>query len=441
MDAIAIAFITIALLFFLVIIGFHIAYALAFVSFIGIWMLKGDFGSAVALLGSTSMNAIREYVFAVLPLFVLMGSFMTRSGAGSELYAFANGVSRRVPGGLGVATVIANAIFAAVTGVSLASVTIFCQVAVPEMEKLKYDKRFAIGTIAGSSVLGMLIPPSVLFIIYGILTEVSIGKLFMAGVVPGLVLTAIYTVGIIVMAIHNPQLVGGKYSAATAEKEENIFVLLWKAVPVFALVVIVLGGIWGGYFTPTEAAGIGAAGAGILAIFKKVGLKELNQCLLETASGCSSILILLLTASMYSRMLSMSGILTWASKIVIAQGFGPYTVLAFFILIILVMGFFLDSTSILLIGIPLMAPIMQAVGFDLIWFGVVAVIAVEMGLLTPPFGMAIFAIKATLGDYITIEESFAGSLPFLLMMFVALLIVIIFPGLSTWLPNLMLTAR
>jgi tripartite ATP-independent transporter DctM subunit len=278
-------------------------------------------------------------------------------------------------------------------------------------------------------------------IVFGMVAEVSIGKLFVAGVIPGLLLALIYSIGIVIMSLAKPELVGGfRYSpipATNSHKTQEAISFMIKPLPVVALIIVVLGGIWGGFFTPTEASAIGALGALLLALSKGMGKKGVKESILETAATTSTILFLLIAAQMYSRMLTMSGVVNWIGNIVVNLQVSPYIILFLFIILWIILGCLLDSTSILLITVPLMAPIAKQLGFDLVWFGIVTIITVEMGLLTPPFGMVVFAVKATLGEMATIEEIFAGAIPFLFMMGIALVIVIAFPILSTWLPSLM----
>jgi len=351
-------------------------------------------------------------------------------------------LTRRIRGGLGVATVFANAVFAAITGVSVASAAVFSKVSLPEMLKHGYNRKFALGVVAGSSVLGMLIPPSVLFVIYGIVSEQAIGRLLIAGILPGLVLTAIYSVGIVVMVRRKPELVlaegeqGLRHLPALPIREYlRAFSNCWGIV---ALILVTLGGMWGGAFTPTEAGAVGAFGALVLGLAKrKIGFSSFWDVLLETGITTAGIFFLLISAQMYSRMLALSGLIDWTSKFVISLQWPPIAVILMFIIIWLILGCLIDSASIMLLTLPLMLPIIKNLGYDLIWFGVVSVIVIEMGLLTPPFGMVVFAMKSALGGEAKIEDIFQGSYPFLLMMALATALVIAFPKLSTWLPSLM----
>jgi C4-dicarboxylate transporter, DctM subunit len=442
LDPLIIAVIMIFFLFILIIAGIYIGVGLCFLSVLGLWWISGDFEMAAKLVGTTTYNAILDYVFGVVPFFVAMGLLSNVSGASTDLYGAFNLLTRRIRGGLGVATVFANAVFAAITGVSVASAAVFSKVSLPEMLKHGYNKKFALGVVAGSSVLGMLIPPSVLFVIYGIVSEQAIGRLLIAGILPGLVLTAIYSVGIVVMVRRKPELVlaegaqGWQRPAALPIREYlHAFSKCWGIV---ALILVTLGGMWGGAFTPTEAGAVGAFGALVLGLAKrKIGISSFWGVLLETGITTAGIFFLLISAQMYSRMLALSGLVDWTSKFVISLQWPPIAIILMFIIIWIVLGCLIDSASILLLTLPLMLPIIKTLGYDLIWFGVLSVIVIEMGLLTPPFGMVVFAMKSALGGEAKIEDIFQGSYPFLLMMALATVIVIAFPILSTWLPSLM----
>jgi tripartite ATP-independent transporter DctM subunit len=375
-----------------------------------------------------------------------MGIFMSNSGAAKSLFDASNQLLRRVPGGLGVATVMANTIFAAVTGVSVASAAVFSKVAMPEMVRYKYDKQFAIGTVSGSSVLGMLIPPSALMIIYGMTAEASIGKLFLAGIMPGLLLAAMYTVYIIVRAWRNPRLYGrevdSKGKAITIDRSKepkaNLNIVLGP-LPTVLLIVLVMGGIWGGFFTVYEAAAFGTLGAMVIALVKGMRWKGLQDVILETASSGASILLLLVSATMYSRMLSMSGLVNFLSRQIISLELSTYGLIGVFCLVVLLLGCVLDSTSIVLLTAPLMAPLMRTLSIDPIWLGIVIIVTVEIGLLTPPFGMVVFAVDAAIDRSIglTAGKIFMSSLPYIFMMALLVVIMLIFPGIVTWLPYLL----
>ncbi len=423
----------------LVLLGVHIGVALLAVGFFGVWLVRDNIDMAMRLMYMAAYNGVADYIFATIPLFVLMGLLVSISNVGKDTFTVAEVLLRKVRGGLGVATVAANTVFAAVTGVSIASAAVFTRVAVPEMVRHGYRTTFATGTVAGSSVLGMMIPPSLLMIIYGVLAEQSIGKLFIAGVIPGFMLAIVFAVMIMLMARFTPGKVFDLERQAELARENRIGITLTgsqmagKLLPIAALVALVLGGLYGGFFTPTEAGGVGAFGALVIALLRKsLGKGNLWRVLHETGSVSCTILILLVAAAFYSRMLSVAGVPVAIADVVRDAGLGPYGFLALYIAIVLLLGMILDSSSILLIMTPVAAPIAQAFGFDLIHFGVITVLAVEMGLLTPPFGISVFTVKSTLNDpKVSVESIFAGALPFVGAMFLVLLLVCAFPWLST----------
>ena len=417
-------------------IGVHVGVALSLISFVCVWGVRGDINLGGKLVALSTGESMQQYEFGVIPLFVLMGLLVSISGIGRDTYDVANNLFRRVKGGLGTATVGANAVFAAVTGTSIASASVFTRVAVPEMLRLGYRPRFSVGVVAGSSVLGMLIPPSLLLIIFGIISEQSIGDLFMAGIVPGLLLAVSYCVLIFVLANKFPDKVGSPEALRTdrprmmspAESAK-------KSLPIVLLIVLVLGGIYGGIFTATEAGGIGAFGALVLTFFKGMLTRAaLWEALTETGNVTASICFLLLSAHIYSRMIALTGIPNLMEEWVLASGFGVVALIAIYVTAVIIMGTILDAGSIMLITVPLAIPALAPFDVDLIWFGIVTIIAVEIGLLTPPLGLACFVIHNNLqDDRIGIEDVFWGAVPFAITMFLVLLIVIAFPGLSTML--------
>ena len=437
MEAIMIGILMIVLLLALVLLGVHVAVALSLSSVVGIWLSIGDLSASVNILSTTAFHGIRSDVYGVIPLFVLMGLLANLSGVSTEIFNSFHVLLRRLSGGLGMATVGSNAVFSTVTGVSVASAAVFSKIALEPMMKLNYDKKLALGAIAGSSVLGMLIPPSLLFIIYGMLAKVSVGKLFIAGVIPGLLLALVYCIGIYLMGKYNPKLVGGNHLQKKKWDKEDIKTI-FKPWAVAILVIVALGGIYTGVFTPTEAGGVGAFGALLLVIVRrKMDLRAFWDTLIETGYTSASVLLLLIAAQMYSRMLSMTGVLNMLDDFVNQLAVSPTVLLIIFMLILLLLGMVIDSTSILLISMPLMLPFVEAMGYDLIAFGVIAIIVVEMGLLTPPFGLVVYSMSSALGDKANIWEIFRGSFPFVVMMAVVVIILFMFPSLSTWLPSVM----
>jgi tripartite ATP-independent transporter DctM subunit len=368
-----------------------------------------------------------------------MGLLVSVSNVGRDTFEVAEELLRRVICGLGVATVAANTIFAAVTGVSIASAAVFTRVAVPEMERHGYRPAFAAGTVAGSSVLGMLIPPSLLLIIYGVLAEVSIGGMFIAGIVPGLMLAGGFVTMLVAVTVLFPGFVLTDPAAAKERRRDSAIEpmplgrMIAKLVPIILLVVLVLGGLYSGYFTPTEAGGVGAFGALLVALSRRsLNRHNLWRVMKQTGVISVSILLLLVAASYYSRMLSIAGLPNAIASLVNETGLGPMGFMVLCSALILVMGMILDSTSILLIMVPIAAPIAQHMGIDLSQFGIVIVIAVEIGLLTPPFGISVFTVHNTLNDPdVSVEQIFAGTMPFIAVMLLVLLLVILLPGIAT----------
>lgn len=434
MTELEIAFASIAAMLVLIYSGLHVAITLMLVSLVSVWLMKGNIDLAANLMIAGFKDSISDYLFGVVPLFVLMGLVVSVAGIGRDTFDVAQQAFRRILGGLGVATVAANAIFAAITGISIASAAVFTKVAVPEMRRHGYTPHFSVGVVAGSAVLGMLIPPSLLFILYGVLTEQSVGDLFIAGVIPGLVLSATYCLGIVAMAKWMPGFVGGQGVSVDDLPRMSGAEMIAKIAPIVILVALVLGGIYGGIFTPTEAGAAGAAGALIIAFARRrLGRRAFWQVLVQTGHTTSSICFLIIGASLYSRMLALSGMPIWLGNTVLDAGFGVNGVVLAMILIMVLLGTILDSASIMLLVLPIAVPILTGLQVDLVWLGVIAVLAVEIGLLTPPFGLAVYVIKSTLGPDtdITLGQIFRGAAPFALMMFVVLVIVFLAPSVAT----------
>jgi tripartite ATP-independent transporter DctM subunit len=440
MTGLEIGLLSVGAIVLLIYSGMHVGIALSLVSFMSVALQKDSLTLAMKLLTLAAADGIADQTFAVIPLFVLMGLIMSASDVGRDAYDVGDYFLRRVRGGLGIATVGSNAVFAAVTGVSIASAAVFTRVAVPEMLRLGYSPRFAVGTVAGSSVLGMLIPPSILLIIYAILTEQSIGMMFFAGIGPGILLSTVYCVGIIGMAYFMPWFVydqTGRFSdqAAIAESDprdrHSLFEILLKFLPLMGLVFIVLGGIYGGIFTPTEAGAVGAICALVLAVArKKMSLQAFWKVLLETGHITASICFLIIAATMYSRSLALAGVPMEIGGLVRTATDQFLYVVLIYVLVVLILGTIIDSVSIILIMVPLFLPVMQGFEADPIWFGILTVIAVEVGLLTPPLGIACFVIKGCLDDpRITLGDVFMGAVPFALMMIFVLGLITAWPHL------------
>lgn len=412
-------------------LGMPIAIALLLTGFLGLVILKQDFEVATKTMALAAEGTISEYVFASVPLFVLMGLFVNVSDIGRDAFRAAQVVFGWIRGGLGIATVAANAAFAAITGISIASAAIFSKIAVPEMVREGYTPKFAVGLTAGSSVLGMLIPPSILLIIYGVIAEVSIGNLFKAAVIPGLMLSVAFAVGVFVMTLFWPSFVG-RVGRGEALPAAQLGRTLLGLVPVVILIVLVLGGIYGGIFAPHEAGAAGALAAMVLALVKRrLDGSRLWSVICESGQVTVTILFLIIAASTFSRMLTLTELPQDIASFLGGTGLGMFGFLAIYLLLLVVLGTVLDSTSILLILLPLALPVVSALGGDLIWFGVVTIIGVEIGLLTPPLGLSVYVIKSSLDDQsISLGTIFAGSFPFVLITFIITVIVMAFPELT-----------
>lgn len=437
MDPSTIGLISLGLMILLIQLGIHIAVVLLVLSFIATWMIRGNIDVAGSLLAKAVETSLQSYSFGVIPLFVAMGLLVSVSGVGRDTFDVAGRAFRRVGGGLGMATVAANAVFAAINGSSIASASVFTKLAVPELMRQGYTPRFSVGVVAGSSVLGMLIPPSLLLIFFGIIAEVSIGDLFTAGILPGLILAGAFMLVIALMVRVRPQMVQKADTPEHFHEDSTLGRELLKLAPIATLILIVLGGIYGGIFTPVEAGGVGALAALVLAIAKrKLTLQGLWQVLTETGYVTASVSVLIIAAHMYANMLALSRLPNvlggWFAEAEVSFA----VLLLLYLVAILLLGTILDAVSIILILLPLVQPIMMAEGVDMIWFGIITIIAVEVGLLTPPLGLAVFVIKTNLNDpNISLRDIFLGTAPFAVTMLAVLALIVAVPELATILVN------
>lgn len=439
------ATIIVVMLFAFVLLGVHVAIALGMTSVVGIYLVTGKWRIVEATLASTAAEAMRDFTFAVIPLFMLMGEFIGRSGAITDIYQAINRGIKALPGRLAVATVIGNTIFSFVTGVSIASAAAFSRIAYPEMKAFGYHKGFALGAIAGSSCLGMLIPPSVLMIVWGILTEQSIGQLFLAGILPGILLASLYMLYIVGSAILRPELVGeakafnnavaNTYEAPEAPTRSQV---IFSIAGIAFIICGVLGGIWFGIFTPTEGAGAGAALALLFAIAKGMRKKQLLEAIFSVGKTAAPILILLLAAALYSRTLAMTGVTTAIQDFFLNSGLSPFMILGLIILVWFLLGMVIDSISIMLLTVPIFEPLATALGYDRIAFAVIGILAIEAGLLTPPFGLLVYTVKASIQDStVSVSEIFRSSVPYWIIMLVGIVSIVMFPAIANYLPNLL----
>jgi C4-dicarboxylate transporter, DctM subunit len=431
-NSVAVGLVSVVAIVVTIYAGAHIAIALGLISFAGVILLKGNVDVALNLLSLSMADSISDEAFATVPAFVMMGLIVSRSGLGRDLYEFANALFRPVRGGLGIATVAANAIFASVTGSSIASASVFTRVAVPEMLRYRYGRRFAVGVVAGSSVLGMIIPPSVMLIIYAVVTEQSVGAMFLAGIVPGVLLALAYCIAIPLFHWFWPDFVGGEGRQPALPVGRLAADAVSKVGPVGLLVLIVLGGIYGGVLTPVESGAAGTLAAAVIGTVKRrLSWLGVWQALVETGHITANILFLIIAASIYSRMLGIAGLPTLFGEWLVSLHMPFWGFMTVYVLILLALGTIIDTASIILIAVPLFLHALEPFNVHPVWFGIVTVIGAEIGLLTPPFGISCFVIKATIDDpEITLQDVFMGALPFAAVMLGVLVVLIAFPKLS-----------
>lgn len=417
----------------LVVVGVPIVFAFAASAALGLYFALGGMDPMINLLQQSALSGIKEYNFIVIPCFTVMGMLIAHCGAASDLFNVVNRGLRGVPGRLAVATVGGNAVFAAVTGVGVAAAAAFSHVAYPAMREARYSRSFATGCIAGSSVLGLLIPPSVFMIVWAILTEQSVGKLFAAGVFPGLLLAFMYAVYCMVYAKLRPS------AAPELANEERVALTraqIGGSLGVGVLIAVTLGGIWFGYFTPTEGSAIGLVGSAILAWAKGMRWRGVFDAFVESGRTVTPIMLLLLTATIYSKLIALNGIPQEVQGLLESMGLGTGGTLLFMVAVWFILGAMIDSISIMLLTVPIFWPVAMALGIDPIMFALIGILVIEAGVLTPPFGIGVFVVKAAIPDRnITVSEIFMGSVPYwVLILFLAWLIYV-WPPLATWLPS------
>jgi tripartite ATP-independent transporter DctM subunit len=430
MTPLLIGLLSVGAIVFLIYLGVYIPIALGAVSFVSIWLMRDNFTLAMNLLKIAIGDSAMEYTFATIPLFTFMGLIVSKAGLGSDVYEVMSTGFRRVKGGIGMATVGANAVFAAVTGSSIASASVFSKVSVPQMLSHGYNPRFAVGVVAGSSVLGMIIPPSAMLIIYSFVAEQSVGDMFLAGVIPGIMLAFAYIGAIWVMGRLTPGFIGGRpaddYEPMPAREIAS------KTLPILGLILVVLGGIYTGWLTPVEAGAAGALVALLIAIVRRsMSLRGFWEALLETGHITAFLLFLITAASIYSRMLGLAGVPNQLGEMLSGSQANFWMIMFLYVLLMLFLGTLLDTASIILIVVPLFLPLVEPMGLSLVWFGIITVVGAEIGLLTPPLGISCFVIKSTLDDdRISLKDVFMGALPFAGVMLIVLVLLIAFPILS-----------
>lgn len=413
-------------------LGMPIGFAMGLVGFAGFSYL-GGMDSGLAILNLSPYATAASYGLSVIPLFVLMGQFVLYSGLGKNIYSSTNSWIGHLPGGLSMATIAACAGFSAISGSSTATAATIGTVSLPEMQKYRYRPSLATGSIAVGGTLGILIPPSMILILYGVFTDESIGRLFIAGILPGLLLAILLMFTIYVHVRIDPDLAP---SAAKASFKERLIALkgVWEILVLF---VVVIGGIYLGVFTPTEAAAIGAAGSFILALLKRqLTLKNLAASLLDTGETTAMIFIILIGATIFGQFLAVSKIPVVLTDFVVGLGLSRYVTMGIILFVLLLFGCFMPGMAILVLGVPIVLPVIQAMGFDPTWFGVIFVIVLEIGLITPPVGLNVFIISGV-AKGVPVYTIFKGVLPFLLVMLIFVGILVAFPQIVLFLPKLM----
>ena len=412
-----------------------IAVALGLVSLVGIMVLT-NMRAGWGIISAVPFNFIGNWALTAVPMFLLMGYTCTTTGMTKGLFRAMRIFLARLPGGLAVTGVAASALFASASGSSVATASAMARIAVPEMLRHRYDPSLASGTIAASGTLGSLIPPSILMVLYGVYAEVSIGKLFMAGFLPGLVSALLYMAMIVVRVKLKPSLAGRSDERYSLQETLASIREIW---PLPVLILSVLGGIFTGIFSPTEAGAIGAAVAVLIAFARRaLTWQSFKLALIYTAVGTSSIFIILIGTLFFTRFLALSGLpMTLAENVMAMTGGNELLVIAGVAVIYVVLGMFVESIGLLLLTLPIVLPLVHGAGMDLIWFGIIVIKLLEIGLVTPPIGLNVYVIKGALGNLVSLHEIFRGVGWFIAMDVAALALIIFVPGLSLWLPELM----
>ncbi|NLO98460.1 MAG: TRAP transporter large permease [Peptococcaceae bacterium] len=433
MNEASIGLIGIACFFLLLILRMPIAFAMAIVGFAGFSILT-SVSSAYNMVATEIFNNFSSYSLSVIAMFVWMGFLAYYSGIGTSMYNFAYRLLGHMPGGLAIATQAACAVFGAICGSNTATAATMSAIALPEMDKYQYNKSLATASIAAGGVIGILIPPSVIFILYGTATEQSIGALFMAGILPGLLLTFLYMAVIYILTKRNPSLGPTGPKSSWQERISSIRGGLLEAMIVF---IISVGGLFSGLFTPTEAGAVGAGGILLVSLLeKRINRDKLKKSLLETTRTTAMIMLMIAGAVIFGRFMAVSGVpfelANWAGSLSLP----PFAIMGLILIIYLILGCFIDALALVLLTVPIFYPVVvDTLGYDPIWFGVIIVLVVGMGIITPPVGMNVYVIKGIMPE-IPLETIFKGIWPFLVAIIVCILLLMLFPSIATFLPSL-----
>ena len=417
-------------LFVLMLLRVPVGMAMGLVGVTGFaYLVNGD--AALKIVGHTSMRTATDYTFGVIPMFLLMGAFVSNSGMSRELFRAANAFVGHFRGGLGLATIAACAGFAAISGSSVATAATFATVAYPEMRRYNYPQSFATGVIAAGGTLGAMLPPSTVLAVYGIITEQDIGKLFIAGVIPGLLAASMDMLTVVVIGRLRPDFLPAAPRHTWKERVTGLRDI-WAMLLLF---VFVIGGLYGGLFTPTEAGGVGATGALLIGVVcGRLTRSEIRRSLLQAVRTAAAVLTVLIGALLFGYFLTVTQTPQKVTEFLTSLGLGRYGVLALIMLMYIVLGCLMDSLAMIILTIPIIFPVITQLGFDPIWFGVIIVMTVELGLIHPPVGMNVFVIKSVVQE-VSFSTIFIGVLPFIATDLIRLVILIAFPILALWLPS------
>ena len=428
----AVAVIGFLVLFGLMLLRVPVGMAMGLVGVSGYAYIAGP-GPALKLIGQSSMRTVTDYTFGVIPMFMLMGAFVSVSGVSRELFRAANAFIGHMRGGLGVATVLACGGFAAICGSSVATAATFSSVAYPEMRRFGYPQSFSTGVIAAGGTLGAMLPPSTVLAVYAILTQQDIGKLFMAGIVPGLLAMLMYVITIMIIVRLRPDWLPRGEQKSWAER----FMGLKDVWAPLVLFMFVIGGLYGGFFTPTEAGGVGASGAFLLGVLRgKLDRAGIREALLSATRTSAAVFTVLIGALLFGYFLTITQVPQKLTEMLTGLGVGRYGVLAMIMVMYLVLGCLMDAMAMIILTVPIIYPVILQLGFDPIWFGVIIVMTVELGLIHPPVGMNVFVIKSVVKD-VSFTTIFKGVIPFVVTDLLRLVILISFPIIALWLPSKM----
>ena len=423
-----------AVLFLMLALGVHIGISLGLCGILGIYLAIGP-DAAWAQLATIPFSTTNSFELAVIPLFILMGSLATQAALTTDLYRAAYAWLGRLPGGLAIATTMASAAFGAACGSTLVNAAIFTRMAMPEMARFGYDKRLSAGCIAAAGTLASLIPPSILMVIYGIITEQSIAQLLMAGLIPGLLSAGMFVLVIVLIAKWRPELCPRPDIRIQWSERWESLKHIWG---IGFLFVLVIGGIYFGWFIPTYAGAIGAFGAFLIVLGKgRLSRGGLVDTFKDAGTTTTVIFIIVIGGMLFARFLTYTGLITNISDWMLGLELGPYMYLAAFAVLYLILGMFLEPIAIMVMTLPVMFPILVGVGFDPIWLGVISVKLAEISLLTPPVGLNVYVVRSSSPIPLTLEEAFAGVTPFVVIDIITLLLLIAFPAISLYLPSLM----